>query len=90
MASKQQTKLINKLKAKAWKVLNVIRLGENGYPDLLCLKQGEVIWVESKEKQDTLSPLQALRIKELRSEGFKVFIEKDGEFSELEKYLSNN
>jgi hypothetical protein len=87
MASKQQNKTIKLLKSKGWTVLNVIRLGNNGYTDLMCLKNGVTIWVESKEKWDTLKPLQKLRIKELRDNGFRCFVEQDGKPSELQPYL---
>ena len=87
MSSKFQTKTINLLSSKGWKVLKVIRLSENGYPDLLALKDGQAIWVECKEKNDTLKPLQKLRIKELQKLGFKAFVEQDGKPSELQVYL---
>lgn len=54
------------MKVKGYKVLNVIKLSENGYPDLLCMKKGKVdIWIECKEDKDTLKPLQKARIDEL-------------------------
>lgn len=70
MASKFQTKIKNELKKNGWTVLKVIKLSDNGYPDLLCMKKGEKdIWIEVKEINDTLKPLQKQRIDELISLG---------------------
>lgn len=72
MASKFQTKLINKYKADGCIVLNLIRLSSSGYPDLLILKDGKAKFIECKEGNDTLKPLQRLRIKQLREQGFEA------------------
>lgn len=85
--SKFQTKTINKLKKNGWKVLKVIRLNESGYPDLIALKDGKAVFIECKEKNDTLKPLQAFRIKELTENGFTAFTEQDGKKSILDDYL---
>jgi Holliday junction resolvase len=85
--SKFQTKTINKLKKNGWKVLKVIRLNESGYPDLIALKEGVAIFIECKEKKDTLKPLQKFRIQELKENGFNAFVEQDGKFSELDNFL---
>ena len=87
MASKFQTKTINKLKSKGWKVLKIIRLNESGYPDLIALRQGVTIFIECKEKKDTLKPLQQFRVNELKQNGFEAFVEQDGKYSELDDYL---
>lgn len=68
-----QQQLIKDYTAKGYKVLKIIRLNENGYPDLLCLKDGNSLWIESKESNDTLKPLQKKRIDELRKNGFEAF-----------------
>ena len=85
--SKFQKKTINKLRKQGWKVLKVIRLNESGFPDLMCLRNGVTIWVECKEKKDTLKPLQQFRINELKELGFEAFIEHDGKESELDIFL---
>jgi Holliday junction resolvase len=87
MASKFQTKTINKLKKKGWTVLKTIRLNESGYPDLICMLNGVTIWIEVKEENDTLKPLQSFRIRELKKNGFDAFVEQDGKYSELDDYL---
>lgn len=64
--SKFQQKIIQEYKAKGYKVLKVIKLSESGFPDLLCIKKGlPNLWIECKEKNDILKPLQKLRINEL-------------------------
>jgi len=77
MASKFQTKTINEYKAKGYIVLNIIKLSDSGYPDLLCMKAGVSVWIECKELNDTLKPLQKYRIDELIKQGFKAFCLQD-------------
>jgi hypothetical protein len=73
MASKFQSKVIKEYKSKGWTVLNIIKLSDSGYPDLLCMKQNEIdLWIECKELSDTLKPLQKHRIDELISLGKKA------------------
>lgn len=75
--SKHQKKLIKEYEAKGYFVINLIKTNKNGITDLLCLKDGEKpIFIESKEVNDTVKPLQEYRIKELISLGFIVFVDK--------------
>ena len=64
--SNYQRSLIKKFKAEGFIVLNVIKLSEAGYPDLILLKDGEATFVEVKEGRDTLKELQKYRIDELK------------------------
>jgi hypothetical protein len=74
MASKHQTKLIKEYTKKGYLVLNLIKTNKPGIPDLLCLKKGEdPLFIESKEKTDTLKPLQRYMIKRLNDLGFTAF-----------------
>lgn len=73
MASKFQTQVIRQYEEKGYRVLNIIKLSASGYPDLQCLKDGKIIFIECKEDKDTLKPLQKFRIKELREMGFEAF-----------------
>jgi Holliday junction resolvase len=75
---KYQTKLIKQFEKDGYKVLKIIRLSENGYPDLMLLRDGEVIFIEVKEKTDTLKELQKAKINELRKLGFKAYCMQDG------------
>jgi Holliday junction resolvase len=65
-----QKKLIKKYKQKGWFVIKTIRLNVSGMPDLILLKAGQTIFIESKELKDTLSELQKLRIDQLIRNGF--------------------
>ena len=74
MASKQQTKLINQWKQRGYFVINLVKVTPSGLPDLIALKNNEVIFIESKEKWDKLSTLQRIKIKMLNELGFKVYV----------------
>lgn len=76
--SAYQTKIKKQFKELGYTVLKVIKLSDSGYPDLLLLKDGQAIWIEVKEKTDTLKPLQKLRIAELRQLGFDAYCLQDG------------
>jgi len=74
-----QTKIIKEMESKGYTVLKIVRLNKTGFPDLLCIKQNEIdIWIECKEKNDTLKPLQKLRIDELNKLGKNSFCLQDG------------
>lgn len=76
--SPYQNRIIKEMQVKGYTVLKIIRLGANGYPDLLCMKQGEIdTWIECKEKNDMLSELQKFRIDELNKLGKKAFCTQD-------------
>ena len=51
----------------------------NGIPDLMALKGGKTIFIEVKQKNGILSPLQIERKLELEKQGFKVLIWTDYE-----------
>jgi Holliday junction resolvase len=76
MASKHQTRVIKQMESEGWFVINLIRTSKNGIPDLLCLKDGKAVFIECKEKTDTLKPLQEFRIKQLIEMGFEAYISK--------------
>jgi len=68
-----QHQVIKEMEAKGYTVLKTIRLNKAGYPDLLCLKDGTVTWIEVKEEKDTLKPLQKKRIDELKKLKFEAY-----------------
>ncbi len=79
MASTFQTKIKEFLKKRGYTVLKIIKLSDNGYPDLYAFKKGyKDIWIESKEANDDLKPLQELRINELNEQGKIAFCLKKG------------
>ena len=74
MASKFQTKIKDYFKKEGYTVLNIVRLGDNGYPDLYCFKKDCIdVWIESKEAKDILKELQKERINELIDAGKIAF-----------------
>ncbi len=78
MASNYQTKIIKEYENNGWMVINLIKTNKNGIPDLLCIKEGErPIFIECKEWNDTLKPLQKFRIKELLNYGVDAICMKD-------------
>ena len=73
-----QRKIIKEYTSKGYTVVSVVKLSANGYPDLLCMKEGKCVWIECKEANDTLKPLQKLRIDDLKKNGFEAFCLQDG------------
>jgi len=74
-----QSKVKKQYESQGYLVLNIIRLSDSGYPDLMCLKDGKVIFIECKTGNDTLKPLQKHRIDTLKQKGFEAYCLKDGE-----------
>ena len=73
--SKLQTKTIKEYESKGYFVINLSITNKNGIADLLCLKQGETpLFIECKEVNDTIKPLQLYRQKELIKRGFQSII----------------
>ena len=77
MASKQQTKLIKHWQSKGYTVINLVKVTPSGLPDLIALKPNEVVFIESKEVWDKLSPLQIIKIKMLNKIGFTVYVNQE-------------
>ncbi len=75
--SKFQTKIKKQYESKGWVVINTIKLSASGYPDLFLFKNGVTMFIEIKEKNDTLKTLQRFRIDELIKQGFKAFCLQD-------------
>lgn len=65
------------MEADGWFVVNLIKTSKNGIPDLLCLKDGKAVFIECKEKNDTVKPLQEYRIKQLKEMGFEAYVNKN-------------
>ena len=69
-----QTKIINQLRKEGWLCLKIIKLSASGYPDIICHRNGETMYIEVKTWMGKLSELQKLRINELRNQGVNVKI----------------
>ena len=76
---KIQTKIINQLRKEGWLCLKIIKLSASGYPDLLCHRKGETMYIEVKKPTGKLSELQKVRIKELTEKGINVKVWQDYE-----------
>ena len=75
MASKHQRKIIKYYESLNYYVINLSVTNKKGIADLLCLKKDEIpLFVECKEKNDTVKPLQLYRQKELINLGFQSII----------------
>lgn len=60
------------MESDGWYVIKLITTNKNGIPDLICLKNNEVKFIEVKAKKGKLKPLQEYRINELKGYGFNV------------------
>ena len=82
LESKRQAKIIAKLTQEGWLCVKLIKTSCNGIPDLLCLKNGESMFIEVKQPDGKLSELQKIRIQQLRDKGFnvKILTDYDTEF----------
>ena len=67
-----QKKISDRLKKEGWIVVKLIKTTMNGIPDLMALRNGEVLFVEVKQPKGKLAPIQELRIQELKDQGFRV------------------
>lgn len=77
--SSYQSKIIRLLHENGYHVVKIIRLNKTGYPDILAMKINcPDVWIECKEKNDTLKPLQKKRIDELNEIGKNAVCLKDG------------
>lgn len=73
-----QSKLIKEYEDSGYMVVKLIRCNINGMPDLMVLKNGIAEFIEVKEANDTLKPLQRLRIQQLRRKGFSACCMQEG------------
>lgn len=69
-----QAKRIKQLEAEGYYVLKLIKTNKNGIPDLIAIKEGDILFSEIKTQTGKLSEIQKYRIKELESYGFKTEI----------------
>jgi len=68
-----QSKIIKALELKGYLVLKTIRLNKAGYPDIFAFGLNNNLFIEVKEGNDTLKPLQRKRIDELNKLGKIAF-----------------
>jgi len=78
MASKFKQKIIAEYESNGYLVIGLIRGSKNGYADLIAIKEGEVTFIECKEKSDRASALQLYRGKEVEKYGARFLLLQDG------------
>ena len=57
-----QAKRIKQLEAEGYYVLKLIKTNRNGIPDLIAIKEGEVLFSEIKTPKGKLSEIQKYRM----------------------------
>lgn len=85
--SKLQKKIIKDLELHGWYVVKFVLTNKAGIPDTICCKNGRAVWIEFKDKGRKAEPLQEHRHKELRAQGFLVFVIDTWEDYVLVKHL---
>lgn len=75
----RQSKISSRLKKEGWLVVKLMKTTMNGIPDLMCLRNGIVLFVEVKTPKGILSELQKYTISELQKQGFETKIWTDYE-----------
>lgn len=75
--SKFQAKIKKQYEDDGWLVIKLHKTNANGIPDLMALKDGVAEFIEIKEYNDTLKPLQKYRIDQLKQYGFKAYCIQD-------------
>lgn len=72
LESARQTQIKKKMEDDGWIVIKLIKTSMNGICDLMCLKEGEVKFIEVKQPKGVLSEIQKYRIDQLKEIGFDV------------------
>ena len=72
--SRLQQRIAKKLTAEGWLVRKVSYEGRRGCPDLICMKDGQVKFIEVKSPtgKGRLSRFQELEIERIRAAGVEV------------------
>ena len=68
--SEIQSKIRDKLTKSGWLVIKLEKTSWNGIPDLMCIRRGNVIFLEVKTESNVVAPLQQHRIETLNKLGF--------------------
>lgn len=71
-------KVLKKLKENGWFVMSLSEKLASGYPDLLCIKDGQYVFIELKRpKKGKLSLIQIAFHNKLKALGCKVLVIND-------------
>lgn len=71
--SQIQSKIIKNMESMGWFVVKLIQTNTNGIPDLLCIRNGQCVFVEVKAEYKKSTPLQNYVQNNLRKAGVTVF-----------------
>jgi len=74
LESKIQSKIIKRYEDLGYYVIKLIKTNKNGIPDLICLKENDVFFIEVKSEIGKVRPLQQFRHDELKKFGFNTLI----------------
>ena len=69
-----QREIIEALKDSGWLVTKLQSASTNGWPDLIAIKGGKVVFIEVKRPEGNLSPVQVIRHKMLKAKGAEVYV----------------
>lgn len=72
LESRIQADIIKRLESEGFYIIKLVLTNKSGLPDLLCLKEGKVLFIEVKRPGEKPRTLQEYRINELRNMGFEV------------------
>jgi Holliday junction resolvase len=78
--SEIQSKIIKNHKESGWLAIKLIQTNTNGIPDLLLIKEGQVVFVEVKSQYKKPTPLQEYVHGQLRKAGVNVFVANSPDF----------
>ena len=69
-----QQKIIKKFVTSGWLVYKMTSPSTRGIPDLVCMRDGETIWLEVKTPRGRLSAMQRAVIGRIRNQGIRVYV----------------
>ena len=64
-----QKKIVDRLNRRGWSCIKLIQTNMNGIPDLMCIRKGNVMFLEVKTEKRVVAPLQEKRIADLNKHG---------------------
>lgn len=77
MEGKIQRKIILMAERLGWYAVKILQTNKNGFPDLMLLKSGDIIFIEVKQPGKKMRPLQEYRKSEIEKAGFKHYVMTD-------------
>lgn len=72
--SKIQSDIIKALEKSGWLVVKIIQTNQNGWPDLMALRQGKAVFIEVKRPGNKARDLQQYRLDKIALQGFEALV----------------